>query len=86
MCIADTSVLTYIAMTTFLCESLHSSQLACGFMWGLGPGIAVAVPAKLAGSTLSFIAARYFLGDSVEKQVWSKYKYSDAMRQLVRPW
>ncbi|GMH82609.1 hypothetical protein TrST_g12513 [Triparma strigata] len=63
-------------------------ELACGFMWGLGPGIAVAVPAKLAGSTLSFIAARYFLGDSVEKQVWSKYKYSDAMRQLVveRPW
>ena len=55
-------------------------------MWGLGPGIAVAVPAKLAGSTLSFIAARYFLGDSVEKQVWSKYKYSDVMRQLVRPW
>ncbi|GMI26562.1 hypothetical protein TrCOL_g1060 [Triparma columacea] len=63
-------------------------ELACGFMWGLGPGIAVAVPAKLAGSTLSFIVARYFMGDKVEKQVWSKYKYSDAMRQLVieRPW
>lgn len=59
-------------------------ELACGFMWGLGPGIAVAVPAKLAGSTLSFIVARYFMGDSVEKQVWAKYKYSDAMRQLVR--
>ncbi|GMH77091.1 hypothetical protein TrRE_jg13111 [Triparma retinervis] len=63
-------------------------ELACGFMWGLGPGIAVAVPAKLAGGTLSFIVARNFMGDEVEKQVWAKYKYSDAMRQLVneRPW
>jgi uncharacterized membrane protein YdjX (TVP38/TMEM64 family) len=80
----------FIFMTLWIvcCLPTTIPEMACGFMFGLWVGLAVAIPAKLCGASCSFILGRYMVGEKVERRIWANYKYTRALKAVVseRPW
>ncbi|MGB9730967.1 MULTISPECIES: TVP38/TMEM64 family protein [Calditerrivibrio] len=75
-------IILYILVVTFSIPGASVLSLAGGYIFGLFPGLLYINFSAVAGATLAFLAARYIIGDLLQKKYAEKlHRFNEEMEQ-----